>query len=250
MSQELSTLFLQENQMEELLFYQYLEYQKANSTPFTQRLFGFPPAAILLSLGTLVSAAIGICLLCINRQDWATLAAIVEFICCFGFELYIEHFQIVHSKVKAEKRFSEWYRLKDWLAETPASGDDKITEIKKRIEQRVKSENAARKKTWMQIEKWGQLLAFPLVVVAATKIIDAQSDVASIIVIIFAIFTICFLFYGLIRVSISVWSFVKIRRLKQMTFFAEDLQGVLDLEQFGIERATPDQKTVSQPPSS
>lgn len=239
MFQEPFTPILQDKQMEELIFYQYLEYQKSHSTPFTQRLFNLPPIALLLFFGTLGSAAIGVWLLCISRQGWATLAAIIEFALCFGFELYIEHFQIIHSKTKTERRFVEWYQLRDWLTETPGSDATRIAEIKERLELRVKTEQATKKALWEHLEKWIQLLAFPLVLVIATKSINEQDSMAPSVAIAITILIVCGIIYFLIKLLVNTLDFPKTWRLKQMALFAEDLQGVLDLDRFGIEKIEP-----------
>ena len=225
--------------MDELLFYRYLNFQKEHTTPISKRLFKLPPIFLALSFGVLVSAITGIWLLCIGKQGWAILAAVCECVCCLGSEFYMQRFQIVHSKTNTEKQLIAWQHLSEWLSETPASDNAKITEIKDRIEQRIAKERAVKKESLDRLEKWVQLLALPLVLVIATKAINLQPEIVPAIAIATAIFIVCVILYGLLKLVIGILELPQSWQLKQMDFFAEDLQGVLDLERFEIEKISP-----------
>lgn len=230
------TLVLQENKMEELLFYQYLEHQKTHVPNFKKRFLTLPPTTKLLCLGTFVSAIIGIILLFKGTGGWAAFFVLLECTCSLSCEAYMEHFKTVRSKARSDERFAEWYQLKDWLAKTPVSDADKISEIKGRVEQLVEDETSYRLKKSEQIEKWIQCLVFPLVLVIGQKIINEQTNISVYIAVALTIFTVCGILYGLVKLGTTIWSLTQILRLRQLSFFAEDLQGVLDLDRFGIER--------------
>lgn len=233
---EISTLLLQNNKMEELLFYQYLEHQKNHAPNFTKQFLKLPFPAKFLFIGTFASVGVGIHMLLNGADVWAAAFVILECICSLSFEAYMEHFKTVRSKVRADERFKEWYRLKDWLVTTPASDVSKILEIRDRIKQLIESETSHRRKKSEQIEKWIQLFAFPLLLVIAQKIINVQTDISVDIAVALTIFTVCGMLYGLAKIGMTIWNLTQILRLQQLVFFAEDLQGVLDLEQFGIQR--------------
>lgn len=222
--------------MGELLFYKYLKYHKEHSKPIKQRLFGLPCSMIVISLSGLLSGGIGIFLLFKERYIWAILAVLVEGIASLILDWDIERFQIKRSGERAEQCFAEWYQLNDWLKENSVTDGSRVLEIKERLEEYVEKTKATQKEKWQEKEKWLQVIAIPIMLVVANKIINAQTETLKAIVVGLSILIVVVMLWGTIKLVTNILGLMQTRKLKQMEFFVSELQGVLDLERFDIKR--------------
>ena len=216
--------------MEILLFYDYLNYQ-AGRKSFKKVLFRipfYPMIFLVISVSSLIIALFH------KAQTIKIIAIIVEIIFCWLTEYSIEKFQIKNSKVRISDYYKYCWELKKWLQNNSIKNCEDIKEIKKRIENHIGVYKEEQKALSNRNDKWFQVLVVPITILIITYMVNQSISIIEKTGNIVSVLLVFAFFYGSISAINNASRFLKNQKVEQMEFFATDLQGVLDLDRFGI----------------
>lgn len=235
--------------MDQLLFYHYLNYQKEHNPSFAKRLRQLPKIACVLFFVTIVSAIIGMVWLFRGTTGKALIAIGAELACSEIFYHYMESYKIKTSKQRLVQHIGYWYDLRNWLKENAIQEYAAIETIRERITASVNDVKSERKEAGQRFDKWMQTLAIPVVLAIITSVVNQTNAFEEKLANIFTIILVFALICGLIRCWQNIKWFDRSQKAAQMTYFAEDLQGVLDLDNFGLSRDNIDTNTDKKSPT-
>lgn len=220
--------------MEELLFYNYLNYQKTQSAPLGKRIFQFPRIPLFFCFLSLLAMLVGIIAMICNAQVVAIIAVIIEVSSGFALEYTLEDFKIKNSKDRITKFYTYSLNLKDWLISNLVEDVKDICEIKSRIEKRIATYKKEQDALSERIDKWLQILAVPITILAITYIINQTIPLVEKMSYVISILLVFGILYGFISIMKNISRFIGKRKAEQMEYFAEDLQAILDLDTFNL----------------
>ena len=181
--------------MTEKLFYCYLNYQKSHNTNIWKKLIKLP---------------------------WYIIICIIMYI-------ITERFQINTSDSFMSKYQTHCSELSEWLEENNITTDYKIHLLHKRLIEYINEKKAERKEQNDRVDKWTQTLAIPILLAVITAVMNKNLSIQDSILFslsLVIIFTISCCLVWVMRIIIQ---FPDKRKIEQMKFFADDLQGLLDL---------------------
>ena len=229
--------------MDQLLFYHYLNYQKEHNPSLAKRLSLLPRVACVLFFVTIACAIVGMVWLFRGATAKALIAVGIELASSEIFYHYMELYKIKTSKQRLIQRIDHWYDLRNWLKENSIQGYAAIETIRERITASVNDAKAERKEAGQRFDKWMQTLAIPVVLAIITSVVNQTNAFEVKLVNIFTIILVFALVCGLIRCWQNIKWFDCSQKAAQMAYFAEDLQGVLDLDNFCLSRDNMDSNT-------
>lgn len=220
--------------MEELLFYDYLNFQKKCITSFEKRLLKFPKKVLCIFFLSVLALFVAIISIFIGVLKIELIAVMIEILSCWVLEYALEKYKISNSKERILEYSARCLELKNWLISNSIEDNEDICEIKKRIERHIATYKEEQKVLTERIDKWLQMLVVPLTILIITYTINqtySLKEKTSYVVSTLLLFT---LLYGFICIIKNASRFIKKQRIEQMTYFVADLQGVLDLDTFGV----------------
>ena len=162
------------------------------------------------------------------------IAIVIEILSCWALEYSLEKYKISNSKVRISEYSARWLELKKWLISNSIEDKEDICEIKKRIENHIVTYKEEQKVLTERIDKWLQMLVIPLTILIITYAINQTVSVKEKTSYVISTLLIFVLLYGLICIIKNASRFIKKQRIEQMIYFVADLQGVLDLDTFGV----------------
>ena len=220
--------------MDQLLFYHYLNYRKSLYRSRLEEVLNLPWFAYLSFFLTIISAVFALIFLLNKAYPMSFLALIMEIAGSECFTRYMDFYRIKTSKNTLDLRIEEWGALRNWLSDNHIQDNASILTIKQRIQESIAESKTAKQESTLRFDKWTQTLIIPVIlamITAATRQTDTiEKTIPTIFVILFM-----FLFiYGLLHFIHSIRWYDNSRKIAKMMAFAEDLQGVLDLDQFNL----------------
>lgn len=220
--------------MEELLFYDYLSFQKKCITSFEKRILKFPRKVLCIFFLSVLALFVAIISIFIGALKIELIAVIIEILSCWALEYALERYKISNSKVRISEYSARCLELKKWLISNSIEDKEEIFEIKNRIEKHIAAYKEDQKVLTERIDKWLQMLVVPLTILIITYAINQTVPVKEKTSYVISILLLFMLLYGLICIIKNAFRFIKKQRIEQMTYFSADLQGVLDLDTFGM----------------
>ena len=216
--------------MTEKLFYCYLNYQKSHNTNIWKKLIKLPWYIIICTIMLFATATATFVLSFFPTLIMGEyICCILTVIICIIMYIITERFQINTSDSFMSKYQTHCSELSEWLEENNITTDYKIHLLHKRLIEYINEKKAERKEQNDRVDKWTQTLAIPILLAVITAVMNKNLSIQDSILFslsLVIIFTISCCLVWVMRIIIQ---FPDKRKIEQMKFFADDLQGLLDL---------------------
>lgn len=218
--------------MHKILFYNYIKFQKKEKDGIFKALLRLPIFIIIILVLSLACMLVSVPALIFNVPDiFQMILMIIEFILTIIIYVYTDKYKVDSCKIKLSKFHDYCAKVYTWLGEMGVIlNEQNIVELKLRLMDEVKNEEAKRTQSRERCDKWIQVLIIPIFLAVFTVIIKAQNELNKIIKNAF-IFLILISFIAIIIFAVrNVIDFFSKRELELLKNFANDLQGVLDTQ--------------------
>lgn len=222
--------------MEELLFYSYQQYIKANKKGLNNFKIKIPLLPISLLALSFVANGVSVYLaVFINSSLASLIVSFVAFVFLAIFNYSCECYLIEYSDKKLND--FKWYASKiyKWLNLNAISSLEEIQEIRNRLVLKINQAEENRLHKNERSDKWMQIFIIPVVLLILGNLVGSQSDAITILTKIFPTISIFAIIYTLIFILRNVGYWLDKFKLTQLKKFAYDLQCVLDTQFDGIE---------------
>lgn len=217
--------------MEWILYYSYLKFRKDNMESIPRRLVQLPALVIVLLCLLCISTIAGLIVsLIATIKIFAWIPIGIESICCIILYFYTENYQIRMSDVKLEEYRAYCEEVYKWLESCCISSKEEIQDIKNRLLSYIVRTETDRKYKKESVDKWLQVLVIPVILAVLSVLINQQAGIEYALSYAFSIIFVFLLIYGAIWGVRRVKYFFSERKLDQIQYFADDLQGVLDTQ--------------------
>lgn len=211
------------------LLYCYLNFQKEQNTSISKKLVKLPRHIFICAI--MLFAAIIATLVLTFFPD----LRLFEYICCtlaviLCIIMYIitERFQINTSNTSIDKYQTYCTELRKWLNENNIKSNDEINLLYERLTERINEKQAECKEQNDRVDKWTQTLAIPVLLAIITAVLDKGNNIQNSILLTLDLtifFSICCCIVWFVKIIVQ---FPDKRKIEQMRFFADDLQGLID----------------------
>lgn len=221
--------------MDEILFYNYLNYQKEQNLPLSKKLLKTPTIMkIFIIISILAVATYTVFYFSPELKTYSTIvsfiASVVEALICIALYVYIERYQIKNSSCALEKRLNYCKKLSLWLSDNMSLTDDAIELLYKRLIEQINAQNADHKEQNNRVDKWIQVLVIPVILSIISSLISKQTDFSDMMTVTISLMFIILMIYFFIWIVRCILWFPTKRKNEQMKFFANDLQDIMDLK--------------------
>lgn len=217
--------------MEWILYYSYLKFRKDNMESIPRRLARLPALVIVLFCLLCISMIAGLIVsLIATNKIFAWIPIGIEFLCCIIIYFYTENYQMRMSDVKLGDYQVYCGEVYKWLESCSFSSKEEIQEIRNRLQSYIVKTEADRKYKKESVDKWLQVLVIPVILAVLSVLINQQAGFEYALSYAFSIIFVFLLIYGAIWGVRRVKYFFSERKLDQIQYFADDLQGVLDTQ--------------------
>lgn len=219
--------------MDTYLYYSYLRFRHNNQKNVRIMLKSIPWWMWTLLLTSFIEVGFGAILYYTAGSGiWYQLLTIASF-CSLGLlELGIEYVQITQG----DKRYEDfWIRMRSmeaFLAGKGISTTNDIVEVKVRIERRLAQKQQEQKELKQSDEKWLQTLAIPVVLLILTNLIGKAGELSVMIASAISLFMLLGLGCLFVFPVVYVMRYIRRWEISNLSWFVDDLQGVLDLSRF------------------
>ena len=220
--------------MDQLLFYHYLNYQKNRYPSFFKKVSHFPLHIRFFLFITLAASVMSIGFYFSKHIIESLISIAIAFICCECLSRFVESYRIKTSTQGMAQRIEDWKALRNWLNANFIKDIASILIIKQRIEKTILELKAKQQESNLRLETRIQTLAVPVVLAIITAVINQKNALETMLAMITLIILVCILIYMVICIIRNIYWFNLSQKITKMMAFAEDLQGVLDLDQFNL----------------
>ncbi|MEA5012171.1 MAG: hypothetical protein VB100_10695 [Angelakisella sp.] len=220
--------------MEELLFYNYLNYQKEHKEHLGVILFQLPRPPLYFCAIAVFASFVAFFSLMKDELPVAVIAVLIEIFSNFLLDYTLENFKIKRCKERISNYQQNCQELKEWLLSNFVIHTKDIYEIKNRLEQHIITYKEEQKALTEQIYRWLQMFVVPVTILIITYTINQSFSMAEKTAYIISALIILGIIYGFIYSLRNILRFMRQRKVEQMQYFVEDLQGILDLDIFRI----------------
>ena len=222
--------------MIEKLYYCYLDYQKEQNKNIWKNIIKLP-RYMLICIIIFFAITIADCVLVFipKLQILLYIFSLVTLVAIVVIYLITERFHIVNGKSSLDKYRIYCEKLNRWLQQNNITTDEKIHLVHTRLMEYINEKKSERIEQNKRVDKWTQALAIPVLITIIAAVMDNYDDWGAIITFIFTLLSIFILINGFICLLRTITWFPDKRKIEQMKYFAEDLQGLLDLH--NIEKA-------------
>ncbi len=213
--------------MEILILYKYLEYRKEKTNGIWMNLNKLPPSIFVLFFIAMSCAITSLIMyFTIKISLYSYIPLVIELISTvlMGYKVEKVNIHAHNDKFNEYLKYCDGFYKK--LSENSIKTKEQILEILNRINNRINKTQCIRNKWVEMINKWMQILFIPVILILLKAYIDSKISTEYASVFIF----LTLIVYATLLAFINIINFDVIIKQKQMQYFAEDLQGVIDVK--------------------
>lgn len=216
--------------MIERLYYCYLDYQKDQNKIIWKNITKLPRYILIYTI-VFLAIIITDCVLIFlpSLRILLYIFSLVIIIAIVIMYFITEHFHIANGNSGMDKYREYCEKLNNWLQQKNITTDEKIHLVHTRLIEYITEKKSERIEQNNRVDKWTQALAIPVVITIIAAVMNKFDDFGVIMTYIFTLLSMFIVINGFICLMRTITWLPDKRKIEQMKYFAEDLQGILDL---------------------
>lgn len=216
--------------MEELLFNCYLKFKKEHSSDLWEKINMFPKYLIVLFITSILSALVTLFVIFIFHNPlWAWILIAIELISTIALGFCTEKYSVDNSRTQIDNYINYCKDMYHFLYENHIKTEENVREILNRINKMIANMQIKLDKNYDGINKLMQVLFIPIILAILKSFFDSSSDFSGMVGFSVVIMVFTLIAYSLIIGGIKLMYYDDIRYQNKLKYFANDLQGVIDV---------------------